>query len=243
MKEWVKVPIRQYWLLLRRYLRPQWLPVLVLAFLLLTQIGLQLVTPQILRLFIDTATGSADQTTLTHAAILFLAAGLAGQLLVIAVTYLSQRVAWTATNHLRLDLILHCLRLDQSFHKKHSSGELIERVDGDVNSLTNFFSQFVIDVAGNGLLLVGILVLLFLEDWWVGLVLSLFTAVTLFILIRVRSATVAPWAVVRQINAEFYGFLRINPPPPNHQFHGETSFKLICVDYNCEYYYNTNNYN
>jgi ABC-type multidrug transport system fused ATPase/permease subunit len=207
MKEWIKVPIKQYWLLLRRYLRPQWLPVMVLALLLLGQIGLQLVTPQILRLFIDTAVGSADQTTLTNAAILFLAAGLAGQVLAVAVTYLSQRVAWTATNNLRLDLIFHCLQLDQSFHKQHTPGELIERVDGDVNSLSNFFSKFVVHVAGNALLLVGILVLLFLEDWRVGLVLSLFTAATLVILIRVRSATVAPWVKVRQIQAEFFGFL------------------------------------
>lgn len=207
MKVSVKIPIRQYWLLLRRYLRPQWRPVLLLALLLFGQIGLQLVTPQILRLFIDTALGSANQTTLTNVAILFLAAGLAGQLLAIIVTYLSQIVAWTATNSLRLDLILHCLQLDQSFHKQHSPGELIERVDGDVNSLSNFFSQLVVHLAGNALLLAGILVLLFWEDWRVGFVLSLFTIAALAILIRVRSATVAPWVKVRQVQAEFYGFL------------------------------------
>jgi ABC-type multidrug transport system fused ATPase/permease subunit len=207
VKEWLRVPIRQYWLLLRHYLRPQWRPVLLLALLLFSQIGLQLVTPQILRLFIDTAVSSANQSTLTNAAILFLAAGLVGQLLAIAVTYLSQIVAWTATNSLRLDLIFHCLQLDQSFHKQHTPGELIERVDGDVNSLSNFFSQLVVHVAGNALLLAGILILLFWEDWRVGLVLTLFTAAALAILIRVRSATVAPWLQVRQIQAEFYGFV------------------------------------
>ncbi len=207
MKEWVKVPIRQYWQLLHSYLRSQWWPVLVLAILLLSQIALQLVTPQILRLFIDTATTTADQRILTNAAVLFLAAGIVGQILAIAVTYLSQRVAWTATNNLRLDLIRHCLKLDQSFQKQYTSGELIQRVDGDVNDLSNFFSKFVVHLGGNGLLLVGILALLFLEDWRVGIVFTIFTAVTLVVLIRVRSATVAPWTKVRQIQAEFYGFL------------------------------------
>ncbi len=38
-------------------------------------------------------------------------------------------------------------------------------MDGDVNALANFFSQFFINMLGNLLLVVGALVLLFREDW------------------------------------------------------------------------------
>ena len=41
---------------------------------------------------------------------------------------------------LRADLAEHCLYLDMSFHNARTPGEMIERVDGDVNVLANFFS-------------------------------------------------------------------------------------------------------
>jgi len=97
--------------LLARYLKPQWPRVSLLAVLILGQIGLQLLNPQIVRTFIDTAQAGGALAKLTGAALLFLAVAIAGQALSLAVTYLGQNVAWTATNGLRLDLTLHCLRL------------------------------------------------------------------------------------------------------------------------------------
>ena len=43
------------------------------------------------------------------------------------------------------------------FHKTHTPGELIERVDGDVTGLADLFSTMVVKVAGNGLLVLAIL--------------------------------------------------------------------------------------
>ncbi len=57
------------------------------------------------------------------------------------------------------------------FHKQHTPGELIERVDGDISALANFFSQFVIKVLGNLLLLFGVLIVLSIQDWQAGLAL------------------------------------------------------------------------
>ena len=75
-----------------------------------------------------------------------------------AEAYVAQNVGLTATNRLRADLTRHCLRLDPAFHNAHTPGELIERVDGDVATLGNFFSRFAVQLLGNGLLLVGVLV-------------------------------------------------------------------------------------
>ena len=106
------------------------------------------------------------------------------QLLTVAATYMSENVGWTATNALRADLLAHCLGLDMAFHKAHTPGELIERMDGDVTALANFFSQFVILVLGNVLLLIGVLALLFREDWRVGAALTLFALLALAVLRR-----------------------------------------------------------
>ena len=62
----------QYGTLLVTYLRLQRVRVVVLTVALLGDIGLQLVNPQILRFFIDTARAGGASNTLAGAAVLFL---------------------------------------------------------------------------------------------------------------------------------------------------------------------------
>jgi ATP-binding cassette subfamily B protein len=203
----VRIPLRQYWTLLVKYLRLQRSWVLLLALLLLGSISLQLVNPQIMRGFIDTAQAGGTAATLLQTALLFIAVALAHQIISIVAAYVSENVAWTATNALRADLADHCLRLDMSFHNAHTPGEMIERIDGDVTALSNFFSQFVIQVLGNALLLLGILALLFREDWRVGLTLTAFALLTLYVLGRFRDIAVPHWTAERQASASLFGFL------------------------------------
>jgi len=203
----MKVPIKQYWLLLRTYLRAQWRWVAMLAVLIIITIGLRLANPQILRVFIDTATEGGDRSILIRSALLFFGIALGTQALSVAATYVGETVAWTATNALRLDLLDHALHLDATFHKDHTPGQMIERIDGDVATLSNFFSRFTIDVVGNGILVLGILALLFREDWRIGLPIFGFAIVTLFLLIWIRKLAVPYWTKYRKLSAEFFGFL------------------------------------
>jgi ABC-type multidrug transport system fused ATPase/permease subunit len=193
--------------MLLTYLRPQRLQVAALAALLVSSIGLQLVNPQILKSFIDSARGGATDRALALTAGLFLAVALAQQLLAVAATYLSENVGWTATNALRAELLLHCLRLDQSFHKTYTPGELIERIDGDVTALATFFSQLVIQVLGNLLLLAGVLAILWAADWRVGLLFTVLAGVVLLALNRLQTVALPLWKVARQRSAELYGFV------------------------------------
>jgi ATP-binding cassette, subfamily B, bacterial len=201
------LPLKKYTDLLVNYLRPQWRKTLLMVVLLLASVGLQLVNPLILRYFIDTALSSRASASLTLIALLFIGIALTNQVVSILATYISENVAWTATNMLRTDLVAHCLSLDMAFHKAHTSGELIERIDGDVNTLSNFFSQFVVHLLSNLILLIGVLFLLFGINWRVGLAVSVFALTALFILISIRSRAVPRWIAERQMSANFYGFL------------------------------------
>ena len=192
---------------LRTYLKPQRGRVAGLAIALLSSIALQVLNPQILRYFIDTVMAGGPQPVLTLAALGFVAIACLRQGLEIVATYFSETVAWTATNDLRLDLAHHVLHLDLAFHKAHTPGELVERVDGDVDALSRFFSQFILQVVGNGLLVISVLGILWIEDWRAGLSLSLFALAALGILGRLQALAVQPWRVYRQISAEFYGFI------------------------------------
>lgn len=189
------------------YLKPQRGRVAWLAIALLSSIALQVLNPQILRYFIDRVMVGGPQSVLTLAALGFVAIACLRQGLEIVATYFSETVAWTATNDLRLDLAHHVLHLDLAFHKAHTPGELVERVDGDVDALSRFFSQFILQVVGNGLLVISVLGILWVEDWRAGLSLSLFALAALGILGRLQALAVEPWWVYRQISAEFYGFI------------------------------------
>jgi ATP-binding cassette subfamily B protein len=178
-----------------------------LAFLLLSTIGLQLVDPQILRYFIDSATSGAAGVNLLGAALLFFGIALLSQALTVLSTYVSTNVGWTATNALRADLARHCLYLDMPFHNAHTPGEMIDRLDGDITILSNFFSQLIIQVVGNVLLLIGVMILLFQVDWRVGLALGAFVVVAALVLRRMRSFAVPQWVAARQASAESYGFI------------------------------------
>lgn len=197
--------------LLTTYLKPQRLKVVALTALLFGSIGLQLLNPQILRSFIDTATGAGSGTSslqrLLLLAGLFIGVALVSQAVSVAATYLSETVGWTATNLLRRDLARHCLHLDMSFHHARTPGELIERIDGDINALSAFFSQLVIKIFGSGLLMVGVLVVLFLEDWRIGIALTLFALVALVVLTLSRNFAVESMAADRQAHAMLFGFL------------------------------------
>src|SRR6476661_6860294 len=198
---------RGYGAFLVAYLRPQRRRVATLVGLLLAGIGLQLVSPQILRRFIDTAAGGGALETLTLIALIFLGVALAGQVVTIAETYIAEAVGWTATNRLRADLALHVLRLDAAFHGRHTPGELLERIDGDITKLSNFFSRLIVALCGNLMLALGVLVVLYRVDLRVGLAMTLFVCVTFGVIVGLRNIAVPAWAAARAASAQLFGFL------------------------------------
>lgn len=199
--------LRRYRRLLVSYLKPQWHRVVLLTIALFSGVGLELVNPQVMRSFIDAAQSGAAPPVLARTALLFLALSLLTTILSVATAYITEKVAWTSTNMLRADLMYHCLRLDLSFHTSHSPGELIERIDSDVTSLANFFSQLIIRLLGNLMLLIGVLVLLVLEDARLGIVFTGFAALSMVVLHALRGLASPYWRSVQQTSAHLFGFI------------------------------------
>ncbi|AZN43528.1 ABC transporter ATP-binding protein [Paenibacillus albus] len=193
--------------MLRRYLLPQKRTLIGLTALLLFSTALQLVNPQIIRFFIDKAQSETDLQPLLLAACLFIGFSVVQAGVGVIATYFSENVGWKTTNVLRGDLAAHCLALDMPFHKSHTSGAIIERVDGDVNALASFFSSMIINLVGNALLMIGILVLLFRESWMIGTGMTLFVVAAIFIIQKIRGLASPLWTKWRQANAEMYGFI------------------------------------
>jgi len=166
--------------LLATYLRPEWRRAVLLTVLLFAGIGFQLANPQIVRVFIDEAMAGEPFERLFRLALLFIAVALLTQATTVIETFMAEDIGWRTTNALRVDLTRRVLDLDASFHAEHGVGELIERIDGDVSAIAGFFSRFVVQVIGSVVFLLGVLVLLLLEDWRVGAPLTVL-AVTAFV--------------------------------------------------------------
>ncbi len=197
----------KYRTLLSRYFQPYLRQAAWSGALLLAGVVLRLLNPQILRTFIDAAVGHAAGNVLLTQAGWYLAIAIMIQILAVPETWLATNIGLLATNRLRADLARYCLDLDMTFHKQHTPGEMIERVDGDVATLGNFFSRFVVEIVSSLALMAGILVLMFTIDWRVGLVFCVFSALTLLLMYRLKDAAVPHYRKARQATAELFGFL------------------------------------
>lgn len=192
------------------YLRPEGRRLSALALFLVAGTAVQLASPQIIRAFIDTAAQGGPDASLERLwmlAGLFIAVTILAQVLQIGSTYFSEQLGWSATNRMRQDLAEHALRLDMAFHTAKSPGELIERVDGDVAALAAFFSQFILQIIGGALLLAGILGVLYLQDWRIGVLLTGFAVVAGLVLHAIRQIAGGRWERLREAWSAFSGFL------------------------------------
>jgi ABC-type multidrug transport system fused ATPase/permease subunit len=156
------------------YLRPHRPRLALLAVLFLAGVGLLLVNPLLAKTFIDQASAGAPFDRLVRIAAVFLAVALLTQIATVAEVYVAEDLGWRTTNALRVDLTAHVLALDDRFHADHGAGELLERIDGDVAAIAGFFARFVVHVLGSALFLLGVLALLWREDWRIGGLLTAF---------------------------------------------------------------------
>lgn len=193
--------------LLLSYLRPFKSRLLLLALLLAGSILFQLLAPQVIRRFLDTARAGAPPRPLLLVGLLYLGVVVAQKLLNLGSVYLSADLGWATTNRLREDLTAHTLRLDMGFHKLHPVGQLIERIDGDVSALAESFSGLVVQVTGNVLLAAGILLLLWPESGLVALVGLAYAGLTVLFMRAMHPLATRYFGAMREAFAGLSGYL------------------------------------
>jgi ATP-binding cassette subfamily B protein len=193
--------------LLAATLRPERASVVRILAVLTVTMGLTLSTPVLLGVFVDDAVDGAPLSTLLRIAGLYTAAALGAELLKLAVLWSSVKLSWRAGNRLREQLSEHALRLDLGWHARHSPGQLIERIDGDVEAMGIFFANVVLEVLGNILLVVGMVTVAFVIDPLAGLVLLAIVLFGTALLVKQRAVAVPAREAEREANAILYGDL------------------------------------
>jgi ATP-binding cassette, subfamily B, bacterial len=168
---------------------------------------LRLSLPLLLGRFADDALAGESTDALVRLAVAYVVVALVSEALGLGVVWGSVRLSWRAGNRLRERLATHALRLEQAWHGRHSPGQLIERIDGDVEAMVVFFSGIAIEIAGNVALIAGMVIVATVIDPWSGLILAVTACVGAAVMIRLRVAAVSAREAERQVNAELYGDL------------------------------------
>ncbi|MFE0155184.1 ABC transporter ATP-binding protein [Nonomuraea sp. NPDC059007] len=175
-----------------------------LGLLLAASSALPLAGPQLLRVFIDEV-ASGRWSALWWLVGAYLLVSVIQQVVSVGSVYGATHLSWRVTNALRTKVTRHILDLDLSFHDSRTPGEMIERTDGDITALSSFVSTFAVQMISSVLTLSGVLVLVLIEDWRVGLGLAGFVAVAGVTLVRLRHAAVPRAAERRAASATLFG--------------------------------------
>ena len=193
--------------LLAATLRTEARPLAGVLAVLGASMALRLSLPLLLGRFADEALAGRPADTLTRLAVVYVVVALVSEALGLGVVWGSVRLSWRAGNRLRERLSAHALRLEQAWHGRHSPGQLIERIDGDVEAMVVFFSGIAIEIAGNVALIAGMLIVASVIDPWSGVILAVTAFAGAAVMIRLRVAAVGAREAERQVNAELYGDL------------------------------------
>ncbi|MHA1123254.1 MAG: ABC transporter ATP-binding protein [Candidatus Heimdallarchaeota archaeon] len=194
--------------LLRKYLKSYIKQVVLLGILLVIYNGIQIANPQVIRFYIDAVfADTLDSKAILFASLMYIGFSLIHRSVYVVVRYLSQKLAWSTTNDLRVDMTNHCMNLDMTFHNQYKTGEMIERIDGDASSLSEFFSTFAIYFFGSLILLIGVLTAVFIEKWVYGVLFLGFAFLALIAFYFVRNVSSPLWKKARESTTALFGHI------------------------------------
>ncbi len=139
------------------FLRPYWRRMLLAFLLMLVATAMTLLTPYLIRIAIDEHIANGDAAGLNRVALLTAAA-----FILLAISTAVQRflLTWTGQRvlaNMRAAMFDHLQHLSLNYHEGHIVGVTVSRVINDVAVINDLLSQGLITLAGDLLILVGII--------------------------------------------------------------------------------------
>ena len=149
---------------LRSLVRPYWPRIIWALFFLIGLTAIDMIIPYIIQQVIDVGLVQKNIAFLTQAAVLILGIGVVRGVLPFGVRYLSESVAAHIGYDLRNLLFNHIQYLPFSYHDHSQAGQLISRCIEDARSIERFTGFTLVELIRVSILMVGITVLLLVEN-------------------------------------------------------------------------------
>jgi ATP-binding cassette subfamily B multidrug efflux pump len=151
------------------YLNPYKVGLAVVLLMVLIYTVLGLFAPYLMGRAIDQFIGGKDAPGLERAALLMLGAYLFSNLFQVAANWLMARISQRALQVLRRDLFRHIQAFSLGFFDTHPAGELMSRLTNDIDAINQAVSQNVTALLASVLSMVGILIAMFVLNFWLAL--------------------------------------------------------------------------
>ncbi|OOC60938.1 ABC transporter ATP-binding protein [Paenibacillus ihbetae] len=194
------------------YMKPyakQILPLVGLMMIIgtITKLAIPFLTSQAIDHAIEPENGSPSLTLLYQITVAVLAMyviqWIAGIFRIKYTNIIGQRVIYD----LRADLFRHIQRLSFNFFDKRPAGSVLVRVTNDVNSLQDLFTNGVVNLIIDCVQLVGIVVILLVINWKLGLAVIVTVPIMFFISTKLRVRIRRAWQDVRIRNSRINSHL------------------------------------
>ncbi len=166
---------------------------------------LALAGPLVVRELVDRAVAGSDERELQVLAAIFLAVAVVRQVLSVLTARAATSLAWTTTNEFRLDMTRHVLGLDHEFHRHHTPGELIQRVDGDITEVNTLCSSVLPRAVGSVMIVLGMIVVVLVIDWRIGIGMAVYVGLAVVLIYTLRRRSVGESEDELRALAKLYG--------------------------------------
>lgn len=202
------------------YLKPYRWVVAAAIVLLLACTGFELAGPLIVRYGIDhyiapvdsqiaiDATDGGKLEGLSGIIILYIIVLAVGFILRFTQIYITQWIGQKAIYDLRTRLFDHLQRQDLKFIDSRPVGWLMTRITGDVQTLTEMFSQGVVSIFGDLFALIGIVVVLLVLNFKLALVTFIVIPFIFWIVFTFRNRVRMTFRTIREALAKLNGFMQ-----------------------------------
>jgi len=151
------------------YLKPYKFQLIVVTALIVVYTVMGIIGPYLMGVAIDDYIETGDKIGLARTAGLMIANYLVMGLSAVAYGRIMARVSQKAMKTLRRDLFEHLQKLSLSFYDRQSAGDLMSRLTNDMDNINRLLSQNLIGFISSLLTLVGVLIAMFLLNYWLAL--------------------------------------------------------------------------
>lgn len=166
---------------LMKYLKGERKTILLVAVFFIANILLEIFAPQVLCYFIDSAQSGKSLEYISLIVLIYLVTIIVKMATGVCQTYFAQRFGWKITNSFRKDVLAHFLKIDMEHHEKWTSGEVITRLDEDVEGLFSYFYTLIFKLVASTMFVVLALTVVALKNLVIAVVMLVFCIVSVWV--------------------------------------------------------------
>jgi ATP-binding cassette, subfamily B, multidrug efflux pump len=189
---------KAYFLRMLGYLTRHRREVALTAVGILLAAAVPLFEPYLLGRVVDDGIVARDVTAVQRIAIILVGLHLLGWVGGRTRTWMASVIGQNVLFDLREELFTHIQTLSLRFYDRHPVGRIMSRITSDVESIARLLNTGLVTFVGEGITLIGIIVVMLWLSWKLTLVAFVTMPILIVILIKLRTALETSWKNVRK---------------------------------------------